>query len=309
MNAESFSRLLANPSQLHQLRYHELRSLVLDYPWCQTLRMLLALKSRMDGREEEQADMEMAAAYAPDRSHWYQQLVSGFGPDAVDKGYVMQEDFLELKDLTELADSDILQGNVPEELTVEQAAPEHDESPAGEQDLDPEHEQIDSLFDPFEEKEQDNHLTQPLWQHAIEVAVAIAAFENTPPDQPEIPPLEIESDLQQTVQVEEVLVAPQPKSSFSSWLKQFAAPHPLLGWQEEAPARSAEAEDPPPPADIRAERSVTESEEVATETLAVLLERQGQYIKAVEIYERLSLKFPEKSAFFAQKIQQLKNMP
>jgi hypothetical protein len=33
---------------------------------------------------------------------------------------------------------------------------------------------------------------------------------------------------------------------------------------------------------------------------------QGQYQKAIDIYELLCLKFPEKSTFFAQKIALLK---
>lgn len=43
-----------------------------------------------------------------------------------------------------------------------------------------------------------------------------------------------------------------------------------------------------------------------TETLAKLLENQGKIKQAIGIYEQLSLKFPQKSAYFAARIQSLK---
>lgn len=46
---------------------------------------------------------------------------------------------------------------------------------------------------------------------------------------------------------------------------------------------------------------------IITETLAQLLANQGQIEKAISMYERLSLIFPDKSAFFAAKIKQLKS--
>ncbi len=46
---------------------------------------------------------------------------------------------------------------------------------------------------------------------------------------------------------------------------------------------------------------------IITQTLAQLLANQGQTEKAINMYEQLSLIFPNKSAFFAAKIEQLKN--
>lgn len=54
-----------------------------------------------------------------------------------------------------------------------------------------------------------------------------------------------------------------------------------------------------------AKKSVIEREEVISQTLADLLAAQGYSEKAIKMYERLSLIFPEKSAFFAQKIKEL----
>jgi len=50
-----------------------------------------------------------------------------------------------------------------------------------------------------------------------------------------------------------------------------------------------------------------ESETVMTETLATIYIEQEKYANAINAYEILSLKFPEKSSFFADQIKMLKN--
>lgn len=55
-----------------------------------------------------------------------------------------------------------------------------------------------------------------------------------------------------------------------------------------------------------AERSVQEREEIVSEALADLLLAQGHNKKAKKMYKQLSLIFPEKSSFFAAKIDQIK---
>ncbi|MCC7467371.1 MAG: hypothetical protein IT261_13915 [Saprospiraceae bacterium] len=55
-----------------------------------------------------------------------------------------------------------------------------------------------------------------------------------------------------------------------------------------------------------AEKSVSENQDVVSETLATLYAKQGYRDKAAQMYARLALLFPEKSAYFAAEIDKLK---
>ena len=55
-----------------------------------------------------------------------------------------------------------------------------------------------------------------------------------------------------------------------------------------------------------AARSIQENEDFYTETYASICLKQGNVSKAIKIYEKLSLKFPEKSSYFASLIEKIK---
>ncbi len=107
----------------------------------------------------------------------------------------------------------------------------------------------------------------------------------------------------------------QPVLGFNDWYSAFNVP--ILGHKKlinndlnkkeqeqkeavtNAPSKSSVAQ-------TLAEKSVSENKDVISETLARLLAKQGYTEKAIAMYERLSLAFPDRHTTFAAEIDKLK---
>ncbi len=57
-----------------------------------------------------------------------------------------------------------------------------------------------------------------------------------------------------------------------------------------------------------AEKSITENDELITDTLAGIYLQQKNYDKALKAYKKLSLKYPEKSIYFAARIEEIEKL-
>lgn len=116
--------------------------------------------------------------------------------------------------------------------------------------------------------------------------------------------------------VESIPTPPTPPvlQTFSDWVSNF---HPPVLEARQRPAPVAKPARPMAEeveesvksqgiAQQLAERSVAENQDVISETLAKLYAKQGYRDKSAQMYARLSLLFPEKSAYFAAEIDKLK---
>jgi len=125
------------------------------------------------------------------------------------------------------------------------------------------------------------------------------------------PPLQPYSQLQQD---EEVLL-PASKDLFSSWNESVGTPFankniPInkKSLPEHLPVSINQFRQSAQEASVQAERSIQENSMPVSETYAKILVQQNQIDKAIEVYERLILIFPKKSALFVSEIENLKNI-
>lgn len=97
-------------------------------------------------------------------------------------------------------------------------------------------------------------------------------------------------------QKEENVEVPKKKLSRKELIDKFIAENPSISRPK------AEFYNPI----AMAQNSIVDNSEIVSETLAKIYFKQGYFDKAIEIYEKLSLLFPEKSSYFAAQIEKIK---
>ncbi len=311
MTADNLIQFLQQPEGLRRVSYQELKTLALEYPFCPHVHQLLLFKSRLEGHKDFQADLGRAAAHSIDRAFLRRRLQE-LDASLLHAEAPLHEEFFELKPLAELEQR---LANAREPVSVEKpveaappreapaTAPVEKSSPAprGKEELPGEHTPAPGMRD---SRPAENQAT--VSGEAPEVS-----GEGTEALLPVEGALYAEGDTP--------VPEPMPKSQFRSWKRRHVpGPLPIVplspttsdspaGKEETLAVQEPETGYNLPDLRDMAERSVEEKEEVASETLAELLARQGHIAKAVEMYNRLCLLFPEKSAYFAARIQNLKN--
>lgn len=100
MTKENVLKYLRDPSYLNQVSYQELKTLVAEYPSSLSLRYLLALKSKQENNSDSQRQLEFLSTYSIDRGHLYDVFHKEKLEEVLPDGVVLQEDYLELKELS-----------------------------------------------------------------------------------------------------------------------------------------------------------------------------------------------------------------
>ncbi len=99
----------------------------------------------------------------------------------------------------------------------------------------------------------------------------------------------------------------KPKDQFSRQLKSFTEWLKVMKRLQTSNINATVSATDEIKVEKMAEVSINDRD-VVTETMAEVWEKQGNTVKAIEIYKKLSLLNPDKSSYFAAKIEQLKNL-
>lgn len=119
----------------------------------------------------------------------------------------------------------------------------------------------------------------------------------------------------QLEQTDENILIPASKDLFPSWNESVGTPFARKNIAktkksppEHVPVSINHFRNSAQEASVQAERSVQENAMPVSETYAKILVQQNQIERAIEVYERLILIFPKKSALFVAEIENLKNI-
>ncbi|MFK8162213.1 MAG: hypothetical protein AB8H12_07080 [Lewinella sp.] len=284
MKPQEFQQYLEQPGLLYQLPLTSLQQLAMEYPYSPNLRLLLLLKTHIEGHPDEADYLSRCAAASFDRSFIYDLLQDNELQPA--EGDREENDILELRTLEEIAleDAAVLAEKIPSSPTETE-------------------QNYQNIFPPLEDFVEDTELpsvpevipsppspSPPVGDYHDWAENATAYLSVLPKHETSLPTDQNPEPVTNFRHVSLTQKTPSLRDRLRT-IRRFQADK-IADEQEE----------------VRkiARRSLVAQEAVASETLAKLLVRQGQYQNAIKMYQHLSLLYPEKKTIFAGLIKDLK---
>ncbi len=314
MQAKEFINYIKNPNSLEKNSVKELQKLVNDFPYFQSAHLLLSLASKKWDASVYQKSLKKTAIVVTNRSHLFNLIqkvdISNIVIEDSDHQKLVVEEVLEPTDSTK--ELNILKAT---ELLIENSDSEISETgiqqktkPNAEDVLENEiakqvvgaivEKQMFNLSDTqllFKQNKEPETFTD--WLRLIQKSNKQLSAEN-------ILEVNTENNTDIKTRLEKGKIITQ-ESALNKKLKNLALIDKII---ENSPGQIKIKDDQKfYSPEHNAKESLLENEHLVSETLAKIYALQGSVNKAVRAYEILSLKFPQKSAYFASLIQKLKN--
>lgn len=263
MTPQEYTQLLKNPQLASKMTYEELEQLLLDYPYCQSLRLILLNKYQQDEHIAYERHLQLAALSLPDRKHL--------------KFFLEQNKHA--KTLTNIVPINNTEMKTRSASKVDQAnAGRISDSPPAVHITIEETKSEEEMGDKNTDDSKKKRFKLPRIP-ILEDKSVLDAFQTSEK--------KAENNTNKITTPKTTNVDDLADLDFS--IKRDKKADKTINLELEK----------------LAEQSVAENEEIISETLAGLLAQQGKKDKALKMYKALSLKFPEKNRFFAQKIAEL----
>ena len=314
MQAKEFINYIKNPNSLEKNSVKDLQKLVNDFPYFQSAHLLLSLASKKWDASVYQKSLKKTAIVVTNRSHLFNLIqqfeISNTVIEDFDHQKLVVEEVLEpidsTKELNILKATELLIENSDSEITETEF--QQKTKPNAEEVLESEiakqvvgaivEKQMLNLSDTqlvFNQNKEPENFTD--WLRLIQKSNKQLSAENI---------LDINTDNNTDIKtrLEKGKIITQ-ESALNKKLKNLALIDKII---EKSPGQIKIKDDQKfYSPEQNAKESLLENEHLVSETLAKIYALQGSVNKAVRAYEILSLKFPQKSAYFASLIQKLKN--
>jgi hypothetical protein len=308
MNRQQFYTYLENPHSLNEESLRHLLEVVNEYPFFQAGRMLLVKNLHLIDHIRFNQELKIAAAHIPDRRQLFLLVQSAPPQPTIETPLLLapKEDEIPPTVMEHMAE--VMVDNPTADETIFDAVSK--ENP------------VTVVTDYFEVSD----VVDGFNGNPIDFATLKAPVE----DEPVVLPVAdlLDYELQESPGYQLNVIDDEPVDlnsvhSFSQWLKIMRHHSAPQGEPDEKPVkRQMQLIDsfleqgktkiiPGKPAlgdDDISERRQVETEPLMTETLANIYIGQKHYEKAIVIFERLSLKYPEKNVYFASRIDELEQL-
>ena len=314
MQAKEFINYIKNPNSLEKNSVKELQKLVNDFPYFQSAHLLLSLASKKWDASVYQKSLKKTAIVVTNRSHLFNLIqqfeISNTVIEDSDHQKLVVEEVLEpidsTKELNILKATELLIENSDSEIL--ETGIQQKTKPNAEDVLENEiakqvvgaivEKQMLNLSDTqlvFNQNKEPENFTD--WLRLIQKSNKQLSAEN-------ILDTNTENNTDIKTRLEKSKIITQ-ESALNKKLKNLALIDKII---ENSPGQIKIKDDQKfYSPEHNAKESLLENEHLVSETLAKIYALQGSVNKAVRAYEILSLKFPQKSAYFASLIQKLKN--
>ena len=314
MQAKEFINYIKNPNSLEKNSVKELQKLVNDFPYFQSAHLLLSLASKKWDASVYQKSLKKTAIVVTNRSHLFNLIqqfeISNTVIEDFDHQKLVVEEVLEpidsTKELNILKATELLIENSDSEIL--ETGIQQKTKPNAEDVLENEiakqvvgaivEKQMFNLSDTqllFKQNKEPETFTD--WLRLIQKSNKQLSAEN-------ILEVNTENNTDIKTRLEKGKIITQ-ESALNKKLKNLALIDKII---ENSPGQIKIKDDQKfYSPEHNAKESLLENEHLVSETLAKIYALQGSVNKAVRAYEILSLKFPQKSAYFASLIQKLKN--
>lgn len=308
MQPAQLIRYMENPRLLTKESMAELQQLVKDFPYFQPAHVLLSLASKQWDASVYQQSLKKTAIVVSNRTHLFQlirHLETALPLEEKEKQ--KEKEVIETTSKQEEVkqELDILKAA---ELTVDQAREENlsnqKQAPAPEEVLEKEIEK--QVVSSFVEKEilKTPELHHPKKEEPESFVEWLNLLKKNNGQSYEQIHEQVSSERARQLKPKEEKPAKEPENQSGKREKHKAIIDKII---EKNPGMIRNKEDQKFfAAETRAKESLLENEHLVTETLAKIYALQGSVNKAIRAYEILSLKYPQKSAYFANLIQKLK---